>query len=65
MAVSRRGPAAENQHAYAWLGFSVASLATTVIESHGGLIRVALLLFSGIAGYLWFEFYRVWNLPSE
>jgi len=42
----------------AWLGFSVASPATTGIESHRGLVLVAMLLFSGIAAYLWFEFYR-------
>lgn len=42
----------------AWHGFSVASLATTGIESHGGLVLVAMLLLSGIAAYLWFEFYR-------
>jgi hypothetical protein len=42
----------------AWLGIGLASLATTGIESHEGLVLVAMLLFSGIATYLWFEFYR-------
>ena len=42
----------------AWLGLSLASLATTGIESHGRLVLVAMLLFSGIAACLWFEFYR-------
>jgi hypothetical protein len=42
----------------AWLGVGLASLATAGIQSHGGLVLVAMLLFSGIATYLWFEFYR-------
>jgi uncharacterized membrane protein len=42
----------------AWLGVSLASLTTTGIESHEGLPLVAMLLFSGIVAYLWFEFYR-------
>jgi hypothetical protein len=42
--------------------FRLASLLSLVVESDGSAwVVLALLLFSGIAAYLWFEFYRAWK----
>jgi len=42
-----------------YFAFRLASLTSLVVESDGtGWVLLALLLFSGIAAYLWFEFYR-------
>jgi len=42
-----------------YFAFRLASLSSLVVKSGGtGWVLLALLLFSGIAAYLWFEFYR-------
>ena len=43
--------------------FSLASLSFLVAESGGtAWVLLALSLFSAIAAYLWFEFYRAWKM---
>jgi len=45
-----------------YFAFRLASLSSLVVESGGSpWVALALLLFSGIAAYLWFEFYRAWK----
>ncbi len=45
-----------------YFAFRLASLSSLVIESSGSpWALLALLLFSGIAAYLWFECYRAWK----
>src|SRR5688572_21626683 len=45
-----------------YFAFRLASLSSLVIESGGSVwALLALLLFSGIAAYLWFECYRAWK----
>ena len=58
------GAAASTLTAFvAWFAFHLVSLASLVVESGGGVwAAVGLLLFSGIAAYLWFEFYRALKL---
>ena len=42
-----------------YFAFRLVSLSSLVVESGGtGWVLLALLLFGGIAAYLWFEFYR-------
>jgi hypothetical protein len=42
--------------------FRLVALSSLVIESGGSAwVVLALLLFSAIAAYLWFEFYRAWK----
>lgn len=44
----------------------LASLSPLVVESDGGhRALLALLLFAGIAAYLWFEFYRALKTMNE
>jgi len=45
-----------------YCGFRLASLSSFIIESGGSVwVLLALLVFSGIASYLWFECYRAWK----
>jgi hypothetical protein len=45
-----------------YFAFRLASLSSLVVESGGSAwVLLALLLFSGIAAYLWFECYRAWK----
>jgi hypothetical protein len=45
-----------------YFAFRLASLSSLVVESGGSAwVVLALLLFSIIAAYLWFEFYRAWK----
>ena len=45
-----------------YFAFRLASLSSLVVESGGSpWVLLALLLFSGIAVYLWFECYRAWK----
>ena len=45
-----------------YFAFRLASVFSLVVESGGSAWSgMALLLFAGIAGYLWFEFYRSWK----
>src|SRR5882672_12867249 len=57
------GAAASTLTAFvAYFAFRLASLSSLVVESGGSAWGVvALLLFSAIAAYLWFEFYRAWK----
>jgi len=54
------GAAASSLTAFiGYFGFRLASLSSLVIESGGSRwVVLGLLLFSGIAAYLWFECYR-------
>jgi len=60
------GAAASSLTAYiGYFAFCLASLASVVVQSGDTRsflsLLLALLLFSGIAGYLWFECYRAWK----
>ncbi|MEI7732532.1 MAG: hypothetical protein WCO56_23375 [Verrucomicrobiota bacterium] len=45
-----------------YFAFHLSSLSSLAVESGGSAwVGLALLLFSGITAYLWFEFYRAWK----